>query len=389
MNDTFSTQSGFLDDSTDANDSGNQHWYMLLFAVAATFLAIYSGFLRPASRQLSEMRNQVSRLEKSVAVLTEQRESVEQTNQILSMLMEQGRRNGAAKSALNDLAQVHQQLLDAANNTHEAVGAIDKLVGLNSDIAKTADLAESTERALTGVNRLQERVIATGSEAEIAEGAIIRLSNLRDDLVASIDRMQETEPVLVAVDMLHQRLMNAKSQMEDAKSISQSLLELEEDLRWRGGQTQDAQLTLNELIDLRDQLDVEVGEIEVARDNVLRLLTLKNDVLDQGDEIAGAIESLERTEDLQNQFTAATRSFEQIRHMMTEIVMMEPTVERALTSLRPITELGNLRRLAGDELRYAAKMITDMRQSRLAKKTVPVEKPAGITASAPTESSTH
>ena len=52
---------------------------------------------------------------------------------------------------------------------------------------------------------------------------------------------------------------------------------------------------------------------------------------------------------------------------LNDVIMMEPTVQHAMRSLQPLTELGNLRRMDLNELRQAASIITDRHQAVLAR----------------------
>ena len=90
---------------------------------------------------------------------------------------------------------------------------------------------------------------------------------------------------------------------------------------------------------------------------------LKDKVLAQTADLAEAIDTLELTADLHEQLEKAVRSFAGMRHAVIEIMALEPTVERALAALEPLTALGNLRHLNGGELRDVARSIRDQRKS--------------------------
>ena len=55
------------------------------------------------------------------------------------------------------------------------------------------------------------------------------------------------------------------------------------------------------------------------------------------------------------------------RTWLTELVLMEPTIRRAMESLEPLTALGNLRRVSPDELRQAARAVREHREQEIAR----------------------
>ena len=99
---------------------------------------------------------------------------------------------------------------------------------------------------------------------------------------------------------------------------------------------------------------------------------MKDDVLAQNANIADAIETLERTVDLTDQYQQASKSFDTMRRWLTDVILMEPTVQRAMQTLEPISELGNLRRISQDELRKAAQVVRDMRRTEIARRSYTV-----------------
>ncbi len=168
------------------------------------------------------------------------------------------------------------------------------------------------------------------------------------------------------MEELHRQMIAASPKLEEAHRVSESLLAIEEDLLNRGYDAETAHLALNELIDLRDRVEAQAGTVAKAQDELDQLVDLKDSVLQQQGDVADAVETLELTVELRQQMHRASDTFDDIRRMMTEIVILEPTVERAVRGLRPITELGNLRHMSVGELRQAAQTIFNGRNSTLA-----------------------
>ncbi|HEY1066685.1 MAG TPA: hypothetical protein VGE52_11270, partial [Pirellulales bacterium] len=94
-------------------------------------------------------------------------------------------------------------------------------------------------------------------------------------------------------------------------------------------------------------------------------LGLQNKLLLQTGELPAAVETLELVGDLLGQFNEFETSFHSVRNWMTEVIILEPSIERALNVLQPLIELGQLRRLGEDELRSAARSILERREAKI------------------------
>lgn len=87
-------------DDVSYRDSSSFGWNMFLFAVAVAMIAVNWGFLRPASRQLDQMRVQIRTLEKTVEQLTAKHGSAEHATSLLTKLVEQSQRCDRAADGL-------------------------------------------------------------------------------------------------------------------------------------------------------------------------------------------------------------------------------------------------------------------------------------------------
>jgi hypothetical protein len=63
--------------------------------------------------------------------------------------------------------------------------------------------------------------------------------------------------------------------------------------------------------------------------------------------------------DVQEQMAKIALSFGRMRHWIVEILAFEPTFNRAMQTLRPLTELGNVRRMSASELRQVIRTMND------------------------------
>ena len=369
------------DGMTSRYGASSVNWYLLLFVVIVTLFAIHWGFVRPTSLQLTKLRRYVTSLEQSIADLNGQRENAATTASLLNELVRQGRATSDAAIALSEMRDLHRQLVHEADQLRSARQALEKLTELRTDVARHVSLIEATRRTLTSIQGLHQQVCRTAIEAEEAQLAVEQLDLLRDGLVESIQKMEEADPLLASVDALHRRLASAADRTRQARVVSDNLLAIEEDLLNRGGDAEVAQLALNDLIDLRHQVEAQATKIEKADTTLDQLLQLQDSVLAQSDSVVDAIETLELSVDMQKQMQRARHTFDGIRRMMTEVVIMEPMVRQAMQSLQPLTALGNLRRLSVAELRVAANIVSHRRHA-LVTEILDAEEPNEVVADA-------
>ncbi len=134
---------------------------------------------------------------------------------------------------------------------------------------------------------------------------------------------------------------------------------------------------------MRHQVEAQATKIEKADTTLDQLFQLQDSVLAQSDSVVDAIETLELSVDMQKQMYHARDTMDGIRRMMTEIVIMEPTVRQAMQILQPLSALGNLRRLSIAELRESANILSHRRHA-LATEFVDAEEPDEVVADANT-----
>ena len=374
-------------DDVSYGDSSNFGWNMFLFAVAVAMIAVNWGFLRPASRQLDQMQAQVKTLERTIAQLTKQESVAAGANNLLTLLNDQGRRTELASASLVRIQQLHNRLVGETGRYNDAAVALDRLGALRADVAAQAQKIDVTRQALRDIAQLQRQLLVASSASPQAEESLSRLEAIQSRIAKSGDTLLQAELLVDDVDSLHRHLLGTSELHGKAHQVVDQLVDMSESLVEEADAATDAQLTLGGLIDLRETIDAQSLDVSKSQVTLNQLVGLKDDVLAQTDGIADAIVTLERTSDLSEQFQAAAQGFETWRRWLTEVVMMEPTVRRAMESLEPITALGNLRRVSPDELRQAAAVVQDMRQTEIAqaKDRSPAEGPTEVANAATTD----
>ena len=320
MTGTPEFQSPFILEEDRYENGSAPSWGMFLVGVAVTVAAFYVGFMRPASQQLSYLQRQINRMERSVRELADAKDAAGKANNLLSQLKEQGELVEAARLALDDIQGLHRQM----------------------------------DQELTRVQRIRQ--------------AVQELSELSAIALRQADQTENAHNAMVSLEDLRGRLLEASQLTSSARERTDALLDLESSLIDDSSATEKAQGQLESLIDLRNRISNEGYDMELAQERLTSLLNLKEDILSYTNGLSGAIETMESTMELQSQFQKVAGSLDRIRGWMTEFLMLEPTIERAMKTLQPLTELGNLSRLNARELRDAAEAILSQRHANLAQK---------------------
>lgn len=341
----------------------NQHstspnWYVLLFAVIITLFAVYWGFVRPTSRQLTKLRRYVTSLEASIADLNGQRDTNAATISLLDQMIQQEQATKKAIVALEEMRQLHRQIVTEADQLSSAREALENFVDLRTQVARQSSLIESTSRALSSAEALRNQIVESSNDTHEAKLAVERVDAIRDGLIDSIESLDDAKPILDRVEALQDRLASSAQQTSKARAVSEELLKMEEELLNRGSYTESAQLALGDLIDLRDQVEAQAATVEKADATLDQMVTLHSNVAAQADVVATAIETLELSSDVQVEMRRAGDTMHGVKRMLTEMVMMQPALKQAMDSLQPLAELSDLRRLDVKELRKVANVIT-------------------------------
>ena len=207
-------------DSHFANDdfepAGLPTWCAFALGGIITFLFVYIGIARPAAREMSLMRRQMSTLEQSVWEVAGQKETAASTNELLGLLNEQREQAIAAKRALVEMRQLH------------------------SDI-----ISESKE--------IQNAMVAAS-----------QLGSLKDMLLANSEEADKAAEVLTVSEDLYHRLATGSDTTDKAVQASENLFALRSGLIDHGSEVAAAQDNLDELIALKDSVVSQTGSLADA-----------------------------------------------------------------------------------------------------------------------------
>jgi preprotein translocase subunit YajC len=293
-------------------------WLSFVGGGLLTLSLFYFGVSRPASQEMSQMREQIHSLEKSIAMIAGHQGSVDETNHLLSLLGQQ---------------QAY---------------------------------ASSARRTLTEIQKLQNDVIAQSVNVQSAMDAVSQLGSLKDLVVANSDDLSAAAEALDASEELQNRLVQAAPSAAEALQVSDDLLTLRGQLIEDAYLNQPAEEALDNLLSLRQSLDAAHEGSSIAKDRMNDMTMLKDMILEQTNDLSESIETLQITQDMTDRFQAASQSFDSIRTWMDQIVMMQPAFDKVRIAMQPMTDLAKLERMRPQQLREFAEWFLQQSKTRLA-----------------------
>lgn len=378
-----------------AMDGGRWNWKRLppwgIFALGLVggLLSVHLCITRPLTRELARLGGQIETLQRGMRDLAAHKGHAAKTNELLGMLAEQGRQSEVAAEALstiqslNDslirqkgsaekaqeivasLAEVQSGALDLHADAQPIIDALDKMAVVQQRVVEQYGSILSAQDTLAELIRLREMAQAEATQVGPARQSLEALIDLKGAALAEAEQLSAAAGVVESWMRLNDRINRSAPDVQLARDTTEELLALRDTILC--GSDMDyphpAREVLDEMIRMRDRLQSAEGDVAAAHSRLDGLVDLKDQVVAQTTDLADAVETLETAAELHRQFDDAVHSFDQVRRWMADIVLMEPMIERAMAALRPLVDLGNLRRLDPAELREAARVIAANRQN--------------------------
>ena len=166
-----------------------------------------------------------------------------------------------------------------------------------------------------------------------------------------------------------QQIVDQSEQLEVARTNSQKMIDLQQSLISQSEPLAAAQKHAEQMVSLQQTLTDENLKLTEADTNLKSLMDIQTKLLAETDRVVEAAETLEVLGELQDSVKEQIASMQGMRREMLDIILMESTVSKATRILEPLAELGNLKRLSDAEVREAARVIMDQRDTRMGKAT--------------------
>lgn len=378
---------------------GKTNWTTLLVGVTLGVVGLHLLSNHSYNTRLNGLESEFQSVRMSLDVVAGSRSDVEAANDLLTALDEQRARLKSARASLAAIDDLATGVSDSSTRADAAESSLARLIALNNDLIATrrqqADVSAAIEsvrdlqsrvagvgeesqqavkqldearRALADFGQFQQRVCETTGDLERARAALEAVMALECDLAATDGDTAQAQTSADRLIAIKDNLNSGSDQLESAEENAERLIVLKDDVAGHGDRLLTAEQNAERLIALQDQLvSDERLQFFAAASNVERLIRIQAEIAAQTDDLVESITALEVLDDFQTEFNDQAAKVQEMRRRLTELVLLQTTIEQALEAVEPISELGNLRRLDPAEIQEAARMILDQRRARLAR----------------------
>ncbi|TWT88604.1 hypothetical protein Mal64_20890 [Pseudobythopirellula maris] len=292
-------------------------WFTLAVAMGATLLLVQLLIVQPLREQVAAMQSQVGSVHQALTALSDESSRAGETASLLTSLANQAETAEAAGRALDRFADLETKLADTERKYGEVQSRLERLAELpaqlNAALEAAGDAAPSVSQAWA----------------------------LRDDLAEAVELSEES------------------------LELSRTLLSSEAGLASRAAGIASARAVLVELLELEAELREPAIDVALSRERLEGLVGLKRRLITQTDDLPAAVDTLALMAELRCDFDRAMDVLAPLKAMMTDLVMIEPSIARVAASVAPSLERDDLARLGGGELRMVLRELRDRHASAL------------------------
>lgn len=345
------------------------HWPTLVSGLAIGMAAMQFLVARTVTHNVDNLTREVAAVSLQVRQLAGSATDVQRTNDLLASLGRQRDELAAARDTIEELRQLRAQIQQESGRLGSSVSVLQQLHKLQVDIAAQAEQAADSLQAVEVVNSLNTRISemaqnlpAQAANIGDAENALVALGDLKDIILAQADACQLARQQVDDVVGLAAALSTSTADLTQARVAASELVALKDGLVANTGDVAASQQAAEQLVALNNTLaDTRQIKLDDAQRNLQALLRVQDELAAQTGTLAASIENLDLMADFQQVLGQQFAKLETMRRQLTDLVLMESTIDRAAKALSPLSALGDLRNLNEDELRTAARVILDRR----------------------------
>ncbi len=377
-------------------------WISMLMSLAVVFFGMQLMMVGPLKGRLDSIQTRLDLSDEHLDKIAGTRGNVWETNDLLSSLQDQHSKLAdvrvamthigdlrraleeesesatAAMTFLDRLATVQKRIIASRQQTEDAFGQVADLESLRDEVLSGSSQTEVADNTLNGMLALQKRVIAASNGYEKASTSIASLAELTQRLVDGDEKLQLASRKFDEFVGLQNRMIAAADVFEKAdqklaiaQESASKLNALKEQILSSSDSIDVADGNARTLVAMNNTLNGGLN-LEVAAANLDEMIRLQNSLGEQTDQVASAVQTLEILDDFQTEVSTHVRSLTGLRRTLVELAMMESTVGRVAQVMAPLTEISSLRRMGESEIREAARVIMDRRNTRLSQTEVAI-----------------
>ena len=184
------------------------------------------------------------------------------------------------------------------------------------------------------------------SSAREARSSLAVLDALHQDLTVGMTKIDAATPVLDDVQKLVARIAGAATVVDHATKVQERAGRLERAVIDSEASIVDAEKTVERIAGLTQSIVDQDTVTGPAEERLRRLVALKSAVVSGADHLDDADATLARFHDLRDGLRNATSTVSDVQHMIVDVMLLQPAVDRAVAALKPVIELTRTARQA-------------------------------------------
>lgn len=339
----------------------------MLMSLAVVFFGMQLMMVGPLKGRLDGIQTRLDLADQNIRQLVGTQGGVLEANSLLSSLEEQSDKLSDVRTAVDDIAALRIRLEREADSATTAITELDRMVELQQRVIAARPQTESAVIQVAQLEALRDQIISGSGQTEVADNSFNGMLALQKRVIAASNGYEEASVSIANLADLTQRLIESDNDLQVASERFDSFIGLQNRMIAAAEDTKAAEESVRTLVAMNETLGRESQNLGAASGNLDQMMVLQEKLAQQTTRVADAIQNLELMDDFQGEVSTHIRSLTNLRRTLMELAMMETTVGRVAQVIAPLAEIGNLRRLSESEVRDAARVILDQRNTRLSR----------------------
>lgn len=312
-------------------------WKAFVAGGAAVLLTAQLVLIRPAAQQVAALERQVGQLSRTVTELAGTTGSVNTANRLLAQLQIQGSQLGEAEAALDRFRTLGEHLVAQTEQVAAAAAAVERIGGVHAEIVATARCSTASRRPSRRPTALS-RAETTRRRAEESREGLLVVERVHGDLTRGLERLVDASPVLADVAGLCDRLAGTGPAVARATEVAVETERLGTRIAGQQAGITAAHGAVDRMEGLIDAVEAAGAGTAPAAERLGELTRLKEAVVAGAVRVGEAALALERLRELGAGLTEATGTLGDIQHMIVDVMLLRPAVDRAAETILPVIE---------------------------------------------------
>jgi len=349
------------------------NWTSFVVGLTSGLVTLHLITTRPLLKQIEGLQDRISSVQADVETIAGAEDDIRKTNGLLNAIARQNEQLEAARASIASLEQLQRDVRTQARLASQAHEELTALTDLNQRLINTVALQSEVKSVLDEIRSVHDDAAALGVEAEQlaasmggADAALKEVANLQQRILNAADQVDEADAALAGMTNLQSNVIATEANTNEANAKLNGMLALQNTLA-KASNLDTAHANTDRLLELQTRIATDERlQLGDAEESLERLAVLQQSIASQSQQLGDGIDALELVTEFHGELYDQVAQMQDLRRQLTELILLEATVGRAIETLRPLAELSSLRRIDSEEIRSMARTILDERHGRMA-----------------------